>query len=204
LFPSNGIDAWSIGLVWLRPHLQPYNLLRILKKVGKLLDHVVCIVVRHQRCPGHTPLATSLMWREGASTVYLPHTGGADCYLPTCCFNCHRLRHHLRDCKRTQKSLAPLGAFEASHDAHPPLRGQRTSKAPELASSDAISFLKSDLIFPMASVCFIPRSWDPMVEEAALGASIWDPMVEEMALGASVGALFHSCKEDAVGMVEQR
>jgi hypothetical protein len=28
-------------------------------------------------------------------------------------------------------------------------------------------------------------------------------MVEEAALGASVGAHFHSCKKDAVGMVEQ-
>jgi hypothetical protein len=33
-------------------------------------------------------------------------------------------------------------------------------------------FLEPDLAFPVASVCSIPRSWDPMVEEAAMGAII--------------------------------
>jgi hypothetical protein len=33
-------------------------------------------------------------------------------------------------------------------------------------------------LISVSSVCFTPRSWDPMVEEAALGAT--------------VGALFHS------------
>jgi hypothetical protein len=36
---------------------------------------------------------------------------------------------------------------------------------------------ESDLIFPIVSVCFFPRSWDPMVEEAALGIIIASPSI---------------------------
>jgi hypothetical protein len=41
----------------------------------------------------------------------------ADCHLPTHCFNYHRLRHHLRNCKRHQNSPAALGYSEAHTDA---------------------------------------------------------------------------------------
>jgi hypothetical protein len=115
----------------------------------------------------------------------------ADHHVPTHCFNCHGFLHHLRDCKHPQKSPAFLGASEAACDTYSPLRGRGkgTYRAPELASYDASSFFEPNLVLPVSSVCFIPRSWDPMVEDVALGAS--------------VGALFHSCQEDAVGMVEQ-
>jgi hypothetical protein len=52
----------------------------------------------------------------------------------------------------------------------------------------ASDFPEPDLI-SVSSVCFTPRSWDPMVEEAALGAT--------------VGAPFHTYQEEVVGMVEQ-
>jgi hypothetical protein len=45
------------------------------------------------------------------------------------------------------------------------------ASAPSIASC----LSESDLIFPVVSVCFFPRSWDPMVEEAALGITIAAP-----------------------------
>jgi hypothetical protein len=112
-----------------------------------------------------------------------------DYCLPTCCFNCHGLRHHLQDYKRPRKSSTALRDSEASHGTLSSLGDRGTSSALESAPSEASSFLEPDHIFSRSSVCFISRSWDPMVAEAALGAS--------------AGVSFLSCQEEVVGMVEQ-
>jgi hypothetical protein len=58
------------------------------------------------------------------------------------------------------------------------------------APSVACRFLKPDTIFPVESMCSIPRSWDPMVEETAFGTTI-------VALG-------HSFQEEMAVMMEQQ
>jgi hypothetical protein len=137
----------------------------------------------------------------------------ADCCLPTRCFNCLGFCHHLRDCKCPRRSPAALGdshacaidasrcVVRASRDiscARPTsqtlcgtfssLEDEGTSRALAPATFAASEFPEPDLI-SVSSVCFTPRSWDPMVEETALGAT--------------VGALFHSYQEEVAGMVEQ-
>jgi hypothetical protein len=44
------------------------------------------------------------------------------------------------------------------------------------------------LPFPIASTCFISRSWDPIVDEAAMGATVDVPL--------------HSCLEKVADMVD--
>jgi hypothetical protein len=137
----------------------------------------------------------------------------ADRCLPTRCFNCLGFHHHLRDCKRPQRSPAALGGshacavdasrcvVRASRDiscarptsqtqcgTFPSLGDGGTSGALAPSTFVASDFPELDLI-SVSSVCFTPRSWDPMVEEAALGAT--------------VGAPFHSYREEVAGMVEQ-
>jgi hypothetical protein len=101
------------------------------------------------------------------------------------CFNFHALCHHLRDCKHPRNSSAAFGDSEAT--------GRRATKDNSSASTStpfvAGGFSEPDLLFPIASVCFIPCSWYPMVEEVALGAII--------------GAPGHSCDEEIAGIVEQ-
>jgi hypothetical protein len=107
-----------------------------------------------------------------------------DCCLPTRCFNCHGFQHHLGDYKRPCKSSIALDISKVVSQA---LRGtllphgdRGTPSA--LAPSVANCFPEADHIFPIASVCFIPRSWDPMIEEAALGTTVVAPG--------------HSCQEE--------
>jgi hypothetical protein len=45
-------------------------------KVGKSLGHIACIALRLRRRPGCSPLVTSPLWREDASIICLPPTGG--------------------------------------------------------------------------------------------------------------------------------
>jgi hypothetical protein len=115
----------------------------------------------------------------------------ADCRLPTRCFNCHGFQHHLRDCMLPRNSPAVLwgGGSEASYDTLPSLGDKDTSSALESSLSNASSFLEFDHIFFVSSVYSFPRSCDPMVEEAALGASVGTPC--------------RSCNEEVVSMVEQ-
>jgi hypothetical protein len=123
-----------------------------------------------------------------------------DCRLPTCCFNCFGYRHHLQDCKRPRRSPAALGGSHAcavdasqcvvrasrdiscSRPTSQALRGTflslgdgGTSGALALATFAASDFLEPDLI-SVSSVCFTPHSWDPMVEEAALKATVGAPL----------------------------
>jgi hypothetical protein len=49
-------------------------------------------------------------------------------------------------------------------------------------------FPEPDLAFPIASTCFISRSWDPIVDEAAMGATVDVPL--------------HSCLEKVADMVD--
>jgi hypothetical protein len=99
------------------------------------------------------------------------------CCLSTRCFNCHRLRHHLRDCKRPRKSSLVVGVFDAVsqalRDTLPSLGDGGTPGAP--APSVASCFPKPGLVFPVKSVCSIPRPWDPMVDEVVLGTIIAVP-----------------------------
>jgi hypothetical protein len=101
----------------------------------------------------------------------------AGCCLPTHCFNCHGLRHHLRDCKRPHKSSIVVGVSDAvsqaPRDTFVSLGDGGTPGTP--APSIASRFPKPDLVFPVESVCSIPRLWDPMVEEATLGTTIATP-----------------------------
>jgi hypothetical protein len=127
---------------------------------------------------------------EGRCLNYLSSSHRrVDCRLPTRCFNYHELRHHLRDCKLSQKSPIALGDSEASRGTLQTLGDRCTSSELESSPSDASSFPEPDHIFFMFSMCSIPRSWDPMVEEATLSAS--------------VGAPCHSSLEEVVSMVEQ-
>jgi hypothetical protein len=101
----------------------------------------------------------------------------AGCCLPTHCFNCHGLRHHLRDCKRPHKSSIVVGVSDAvsqaPRDTFVSLGDGGTPGTP--APSIASRFPKPDLVFPVESVCSIPRLWDPMVKEATLGTTIATP-----------------------------
>jgi hypothetical protein len=113
----------------------------------------------------------------------------AECHLPICCFNCHGLCPHLRDCKLPQKSSIALGDSKASCGSLPSRGDRGTSSALESSPSDASSFPEPDRICLVSSVCSIPLSWDLMVEEATLGASIDAPC--------------HSYLDKVVSMVEQ-
>jgi hypothetical protein len=115
-----------------------------------------------------------------------------DCRIPTSCFNYHRLLHHLRDCSDPLKShvLHFWGGPEACSDvggqrlaqarrvvscAHPTSQASRGFLPPprDGGTSDGLTsrplvtsgFPEPDLTFPDVSVCSIPRSWDPMVDE---------------------------------------
>jgi hypothetical protein len=157
---------------------------------NKLLSCVTCVVqqhIGHQRL-GHTPLPAV----EGKCLNCLSSFHRrADCCLPTRCFNYHGFQHHLRDCKRPCKSSIALEVPEAilqvSRGTLPSLGDIGTPGAP--APSVASHFFKLDLFLPIVSVCFIPRSLDPMVEEVALGTTIAAPS--------------HSCQEEIAAMVEQ-
>jgi hypothetical protein len=83
--------------------------------------------------------------------------------------------------------------------AHPASQAQ-CSTLPSLGDGDtfaalaptpsvASSFFEPDFFSPAPSICFIPLSWDPVIEEAALGATI--------------DVLFGSSQEEVAGMVEQ-
>jgi hypothetical protein len=89
----------------------------------------------------------------------------ADCCLPTRCFNYLGFWHHLRDCKcPCRSSIAlevPKAVSHVPHDTHPSLGDGGTPGAPAL--SVASRFSEPDLELPVVSMCFIPRSWDPMV-----------------------------------------
>jgi hypothetical protein len=63
--------------------------------------------------------------------------------------------------------------------------GTPDTSAPSIVSR----FSDPNPVLPVVSVCFIPRSWDPMVEEAALGTIIAAPD--------------RSCLEEIAVMVEQ-
>jgi hypothetical protein len=116
--------------------------------------------------------------------------------------NCLSSFHKRADCKRSRRSLAALGHTQACtmdagkcvirpamtflvlvlpHKQCMTLSCPLGMEAPPmlwrwhpllLVASPCLSLIS------VSSVCFTPRSWDPMVEEAALGAT--------------VGALFHS------------
>jgi hypothetical protein len=77
-------------------------------------------------------------------------------------------------------SQAPCGTLPSFGDG-----GTFGTPAPSVASR----FPEPDLVFPVASVYFIPRLWDPMVEEAALETTIAAPG--------------RSCQEEIAVMVEQ-
>jgi hypothetical protein len=115
----------------------------------------------------------------------------ADCCLPTCCFNCHGFQHHLRDCKRPRKSSIALEIPEAVSQVQrgtlPSLGDGGTPDAP--TPSVASRFSEPDLILLVASTCFIPRLWDQVVEDVALGTTIVAPG--------------RSCQEEIAVMVEQ-
>jgi hypothetical protein len=114
-----------------------------------------------------------------------------DCCLPTRYFNCHRFRHHPRDCKRPRKSSlaleVPKTVSHVPRGTLPSLRDGGTPGTP--APSIASRYFEPNLVLPIASVCFIPRLWDPVVEEATLGTTIAAPG--------------HSCQEEITVMVEQ-
>jgi hypothetical protein len=130
----------------------------------------------------------------------------ADCFRPTRCFNCHGLRHHLWDCKRPRRSsVASIAmdseacavavgrrvvwvASQAPHGTLPSLGDEGTPDALAPTPSVARGFPEPDIVFPVAAVCSIPRLWDPMVEEAALGAAF--------------GAPGRNCQEEIASMVE--
>jgi hypothetical protein len=115
----------------------------------------------------------------------------ADCCLHTHCFNFHGFWHHLSDCKCPRKSSRALEVPEAVSQVPrgtlSSLGDGGTTGAP--TPSIASRFSEPDLILPIVSVCFIPRSWDPVVEEATLGTTITAPG--------------HSCQEEIAIMVAQ-
>jgi hypothetical protein len=76
-----------------------------------------------------------------------------------------------------------------SHGTLPSIGDEGTSDTQVSTPFVAGGFSEPDLVFPVASVCFIPHSWDPMVEEVVLGAT--------------VGALGRSCQEEVPDMVGQ-
>jgi hypothetical protein len=129
---------------------------------------------------------------EGKCLNYLSSSHRrADCCLPTHCFNCHGFQHYLRDCKCLRKSSialevpkvvlqVPRGTLSSLGD-----KGTPGTSTPSVVSR----FSDPDPVLPVVSVCFIPRSWDPMVEEAALGTIIAAPG--------------RSCLEEIAVMVEQ-
>jgi hypothetical protein len=137
-----------------------------------------------------------------------------DCCLSTRCFNFHGFCHHLWDCKHPQKSLAlhvldgskacvnanGRCSVQARHDAScaRPVSQALRGTLPSLEDGDGLvslahfvicGFPEPDLAFPIASACFIPRSWDPMVDEAAMGKTVDVPL--------------HSCLEKVADTVDQ-
>jgi hypothetical protein len=75
--------------------------------------------------PGTNPVTKGLQQRSDPAVVadkclnYLSSSHRrADFHLPTRCFNCHRLHHHLRDCNHALKSyvLHVWGVPEALFD----------------------------------------------------------------------------------------
>jgi hypothetical protein len=139
-------------------------------KAGKLLSRATCILVCLRWHPDRSRCLNCLSFSHRR----------VDCRLPTWSFNCHRLCHYLRDCKRPHKSPAALGDYEACvvatgrrvvwtscdgscacpasqtpRDTLLSLGDEGTSDAQALAPFVASGFPKSDLIFPIALVCFI-------------------------------------------------
>jgi hypothetical protein len=154
--------------------------------VGKSLSHVLCVAP--SAAPRtYSPHYLAVMEDKCLNCLSSSHRRVNYC-LPTRCRNYHGFRHHLRDCRRTHKSSIALEVFEvvlqAPRDTLPSL-GDEGTPTPSAANR----FPEPDLVFLVASVCFISRSWNPMIEEATLGIII-------VALG-------HSCQEEIAVMVEQ-
>jgi hypothetical protein len=124
------------------------------------------VKLRRVRCraPSTAPRSYSphyLAVMEGRCLNCLsPSHRRAKCYLPTQCFNCHGLRHHLRDCKCPRKSSIVVGvsdaALHASRDTLPSLGDGGTPGTP--APSIASRFSEPVPVFPVELVCSIPCS----------------------------------------------
>jgi hypothetical protein len=115
----------------------------------------------------------------------------ANCCLPTRCFNYHGFWHHLMDCKCPCKSSISFEVSEVvSQTPRDTLSSLGDKDTPSTqACSVASCFPEPDHSFPVASMYFIPRSWDLVIEEAALGTTV-------VASG-------RSCQEEIAIMVEQ-
>jgi hypothetical protein len=132
----------------------------------------------------HSPLYLAAVAGKCLNCLSFSHRR-ADYHLPTRCFNCHGLRHHLRDCKRPRKSHAlhfvgdpeacsnvdgwcfikdmhdGLGARPAMQAMHSTLTSHGvgdTSGALTSALSAASGFPKPDLTFPIALVSLFQHS----------------------------------------------
>jgi hypothetical protein len=156
-------------------------------KAGKSLGRAMCVALWLRWRPS---LATSsLQWEDASIVCLLPAGGWIAVSPPVASIGTDFSTTCGIACSLGILLLHGGGGSEASYDTLSSLGDKDTSSALESSLSNASSFLEFDHIFFVSSVYSFPRSCDPMVEEAALGASVGTPC--------------RSCNEEVVSMVEQ-